>query len=81
MGMGMLGSILALALFVLKLLVALARASGKIAIWQRLYLMPGVSQTQNGRYKDQKMCRKCLLVAEIPNWVCKQTSKKEFRKK
>jgi hypothetical protein len=36
MGIGKVGSIFAPALFILNLAVALARASGKIAIWQRL---------------------------------------------
>jgi hypothetical protein len=48
----MVGSILAPALFVLKLPVAQARIPDKSAIRQRLQHTCGVSQTQNGRYEE-----------------------------
>ncbi len=48
------GSISFPTLFVITLPVALARWPGKIAIRQMLKHTPGVSHTQNGRYKAQK---------------------------
>jgi hypothetical protein len=54
MGIRKVESILDPALFVLNLPVALAGASGKIAIRQRLYHMCGVSKTQMAGSKTQR---------------------------
>ncbi len=79
MGMEMAGSILALALSVLKFSIALARMPGKIAIRQRLWHTHGVSQTQNGRCEDQKMCHKCLLLQKLHIRCANRLAKKRKR--
>jgi hypothetical protein len=77
MGIGKVGSILAPTLFVLYILVALARVPGKITTRQRLYHTRGVSQTQI----DPKKCIKCLLVAKFHIDVQTDLTKKRIKKK
>ncbi len=81
MGIGKVGSILAPALFVLNLPVALARVPGNITNQAEAVAQVWCQPDTNGRYKDPKKCRKCLLVAESHIGVQTDLTKKEKEKK